>query len=183
MGQNPMPAIILIVVLVGIFLVIRFGVNAAANKANDAISNKWSRYKNAKEPQGRELLADRYRGVANLGIVLPPPGTPAPLPGTRGRAQAVRAATTTPAQAAARAVPQATKAASTTSRSSNARAAATPAGRTAPAANVASGAPAASPSPAPKRAFCPKCGKELPPDAKFCGACGEAVRKRAPQGA
>lgn len=163
MGQNPMPVIILIVVLVGVFLVIRYGVNTAANKANDAISNKWSRYKNATNPQGRELLADRYRGVANLGIALPPPGTPVPQPGRRAQPARARAVPANPAPAATRPATQGV-----------------PAATAVPAAQAAS---AVSTSSAPKRMFCPKCGKELSPDAKFCGSCGTAIRKKASQSA
>ncbi len=173
MGQNPMPVIILIVVLVGVFLVIRYGVNTAANKANDAISNKWSRYKNATNPQGRELLADRYRGVANLGIALPPPGTPVPQPGRRAqpaRARAVPAEQASaamrpanPAPAATRPATQGAPAATTATAAPVAPAAATPV------------APAKPSSSAPKRMFCPKCGKELSPGAKFCGSCGTPI--------
>lgn len=43
-----------------IIIVIRVGVRKAANKASDAVRNKWVDHKETKEPPQRMNLADRY---------------------------------------------------------------------------------------------------------------------------
>ena len=49
-----------IILIIFIYAVIRYVVNAGANKAEDAIKNAWARRKNATTPPQQVSLAERY---------------------------------------------------------------------------------------------------------------------------